>query len=286
MVRGHCHSRAICWWIPFLLVVGLVVGWATLGYGQAPPTVIHNSSDYFPDEPGNEWRYRGRITEGTIDRVKDTTFENISTVTGQEKKDGVTVMVFHDTSPGGQSPMDNYYLRDVAGIRYYGSRPGTVLERQLIPYQIVRFPLEVPSVFQQLDRKNLNLGLDIDRDNRAETVDVESTVTIVGQESVTVPSGTYDNAIRLEAHMRMLVRLSGDGTRVRGVDTMTAWIVKDIGLVKYTERQMIPTREEGTERLIEITEELEGATLQGGSVILGRHPMPEHGAPVRASWSH
>lgn len=274
MIGDHNHSRTIRWHRQVLMAVGLMVGCVSLGYGQVAPTMIPDSSAYFPDAKGNEWRYRGRITQGTIDQVKDTTFVNVSTVMGQEIKDGVTVKVFHDTSPGGQAPMDSYYRRDAAGIRYYGSKPGTILEQQLIPYQIVRFPFEVPSEFHQLDRKNLNLGVDIDRDNQAETVDVEATVSLSGQETVTVPSGTYDDAIRLEAHMQMLVRLSGDGTHVYGFDTLTAWIVKDIGLVKYVERQMIPTREAGKDRLLEITEELEGATLQGGSVIIGRHHAP------------
>ena len=269
-------------WLQILIAVGLIAGWGGHGAGQVTPAVIHDAGVYFPDEPGNEWRYRGRITEGTVNRVKDTTFVNVSTVMGEEKKDGVRIMVFHDTNPGNQPPVDSYYLRDVAGIRYYGSKPGTNLERQLIPYQVVRFPLEVPSSFQQLDRKNLNLSLDIDHDNQAETVDVEATMTVHERESVTVPLGTYDNAIRLESHMRLLVHLSRDGTDVYGSDTLTAWFVKDIGLVRYTERQMMPTMEAGERRLIEITEELEAATLQGGSVVLSRRRLPTHGVPVRA----
>ncbi len=265
---------ALCRWA--LMAVGLVAGWGGHGFGQMPD-VIHDAGAYFPDEPGNEWRYRGRITEGKVDRIKDAEFVNVSTVTGRDTRDGVPLTVFHDTRPGNQEPVDSYYLRDVAGIRYYGSTPGTSLERQLIPYQIVRFPLEAPSSFRQMNRKNLTLGLDLDRDDRAETVDVDATVTVRGRESVTVPSGTYDNALRLESHMRFLVHLSRDGTYVYGHDTLTAWFVKDIGLVRYVERQMIPTREAGKGRLIEMTEELEAATLRGGSLVIGRRHAPTRG---------
>ena len=282
MAGWQRHTPARRWRLQVLMAAGLLVGWVGHGFGQAPSTVIHDAGVYFPDETGNEWRYRGRITEGTVNRITDTTFVNISTVTGQEKHDGVMVRVFHDTNPGNQSPVDSYYRRDVAGIRYYGSKPGTSLERQLIPYQVMRFPLEMPSSFRQLDRHNLTLGLDIDHDNRVETVDVEATVTVHGRESVTVPLGTYDDAIRLESRMRLLVHLSRDGTDVYGFDTLTAWFVKDIGLVRYVERQMIPMAEAGRGRLIEITEELESATLQGGSVVLSRRHTPTHGVPVRA----
>ena len=187
------------------------------------------------------------------------------------------VTVFHDTNPGDQGPTDSYYLRDAAGIRYYGSKPGTILEQQLIPYQIVRFPLEMPSSFHQLDRKTLNLGLDLDRDGQAETVDVRATVGIEGQEAVTVLLGTYEKAIRMEAHMELLVRLSGDGTRISGFDTMTLWLVKGVGLVKYVERQMVPMVGAGKDRLIEITEELEEARLQGGTVLFSRRKPSTHG---------
>ncbi len=251
-----------------LVVVGFVAGLGSLGFAQGTPVVIHDASVYFPDQTGNEWTYRGKITEGVVNQIEDKTFVNVSNITGREKKDGVMVTVFHDTNPGDQGPTDSYYVRDAAGIRYYGSKPGTILERQLIPYQIVRFPLEMPSSFHQLDRKALNLGLDLDRDGLAETVDVHATVSVHGQEAVTVPLGTYDRAIRLEAHMNLSVRLSGDGTRISGFDTMTLWLAKGVGLVKYIERQMVPMIGAGKDRLIEITEELEEARLQGGTTAL------------------
>ncbi len=260
-----------------LAVFGLVVLWSGHGVGQVAPIVIPDAGGYFPDQTGNEWKYRGRIAEGIVNQIEDKTFVNVSKVTGTEKKDGVMVTAFHDTNPGDQGPTDSYYLRDVAGIRYYGSKPGTILERQLIPYQIVRFPLEVPSSFHQLDRNNLNMGLDLDRDGQAEIVDVRATVSIQGQEAVTVPVGTYEKAVRMEAHMNLLVHLSGDGTRISGFDTMTLWLVKGVGLVKYIERQMVPMVGAGKDRLIEITEELEEASLQGGTVLLSRRKSSTHG---------
>ena len=269
-----------------VLVVGLIAGWCNLGFGQATPIVIQDAGAYFPDQTGNEWKYRGRIAEGVVNQIEDKTFLNVSKVTGTEKKDGVMVTVFHDTNPGDQGPTDSYYRRDVAGIRYYGSKPGTILEQQLIPYQIVRFPLELPSSFHQLDRKTLNLGLDLDRDGQAETVDIQATVRIQGQETVTVPIGTYDEAVRMEAHMNLLVHLSGDGARISGFDTMTLWLVKGVGLVKYIERQMVPMVGAGKDRLIEITEELEEASLQGGTVRLSRRKSTTHGVLARQPLNH
>ena len=268
-----------------LVVVGLIVGLFGHGCGRVTPAVMHETGVWFPDEPGNEWRYRGHTTEGAVHRITETTFVNISTVTGREKKDGVMAVVFHDTNPGDRGPTESYYFQDAAGVRYYGSKPGTVLERQLIPYQIVKFPLERPGSFQQLDRKNLNLGLDIDHDNKAETVDIQATVTTQGRETVTVPLGTYQ-AVRLEARMKLFVRLSRDGTEVHGSDTMTVWFVKGLGVVKYIERQMIPKAGKGKGLLIEITEELEEAKIQGGTVMLGRRDTPTYHVPVGRHENH
>jgi hypothetical protein len=247
---------------------------------------MHQSEDFFPDQAGNEWRYQGRIIEGAVNQISDTTFVNISTVTGKEKIDGVNVTVFHDSNPGNQGPTDSYYLRDAAGIRYYGSKPGTRLEKQLVPYQIIRFPLEIPSSFEQLNRTNLNLGLDLDHDGQAEKVNVFATVTIHDQEAVTVPIGTYKNAVRLEANMKLLVHLSRDGTQVKGFDLMTVWFVKGVGLVKYSERQMIPNPRTGKDRMIEITEELQEARLQGGTQLLSRRKASAHGVLTRYTLDH
>jgi len=227
--------------------------------------LLQHSHEFFPDQTGNEWRYQGRISEGTVNQIADKTFVNISTVTGREQKDGVEVAVFHDTNPGNQGPTDSYYRRDAAGILYFGSKPGTKLEKQLVPYQIVRFPLTAHSSFEQLNRKGLNLGLDLDRDGRAEDVDIKARVTMFDQEPVTVPLGTYQSAVRMEAQMDLLVHLSSDGMLVKGFDTMTAWFVRGVGLVKYRERQMVPMLGSSKDRIIEITEELESATLQPGA---------------------
>ncbi|RMH04137.1 MAG: hypothetical protein D6704_11665 [Nitrospirae bacterium] len=228
---------------------------------QPTPIVITDAEAYFPDQPGFQWRYRGRLREGLVNEIADVMFENISTVKGEEVINGITLTVFHDTNPGNQGPSDSYYRRDAAGIRYYGSKPGTTLERQMVPYQIIRFPIEIPSSFQQLNRKGLDLGLDLDRDGRNERVDVRAAVAVKGQESVSVPFGTYPKAIRMEARMVMRVHLSKSGRIVRGSDVMTVWFAKGVGLIKYAERQLIPLLNSGKDRLIEITEELEEAIL-------------------------
>lgn len=235
-----------------------------------PVFLIKDVAEYFPDQKGNEWVYRGTMVEGGMVQIADGRFTNVSKVIGTESIDGVVVTVFHDTNPGDQGPSDSYYRRDVAGIRYYGSKPGTTLERQLVPYQIVRFPLEIPSSFEQLNRHGINLGMDLDRDGESEQVDVLAVVTVQGRESVTVPAGTYPDAIRLEANMTMEVHLSEGGATIQGTDVMTAWFAKGVGLLKYVERQTIPSPRNQNERMVEIIEELEKFTPSSEVASMGR----------------
>jgi len=246
------------------LAILLGMSLSTYAYSaDSSPFVVDNVHEYFPDQVGNEWVYRGRMIEGGVVQIaeKDTQFSNVSSVIGEETVDGVKVVVFHDTNPGNQGPSDSYYRRDAAGIRYYGSKPGTTLERQLVPYQIVRFPLEIPSSFEQFNRQGLDLGMDIDRDGETEKVDIVAVSSVQEPERVTVPAGTYSNAIRLEAKMTMYVHLSESGKTIRGTDTMTVWFARGVGLLKYIERQTIPSFRSENERLIEVTEVLEKVTL-------------------------
>ena len=237
---------------------------------ESSAVVIDQVHEYFPDHVGNEWVYRGTMIEGGMVQIaeKNTQFTNVSKVIGEEMQQGLEVMVFHDTNPGNQGPSDSYYHRDAAGIRYYGSKPGTALERQLVPYQIVRFPLETPSSFEQFNRKGLELGMDLDRDGESEKVDMVAISSALGQETISVPAGTYSQVLRLEAKMTMYVHLSESGKTIQGTDTMTVWFARGVGLLKYIERQTIPSLRNQNERMVEVTEVLEKVTLSTDVALL------------------
>jgi hypothetical protein len=225
--------------------------------GAAEPVTIAKSEEYFPDTPGSRWSYRGQISEGPLQVVELKFFTNVSTVSGTKTINGAKVTVFHDTNPGNHGPSDSFYRRDAAGIVYYGSEPGTPLEEQITPYQIFRFPLTIPSSFQQFDREGLNFGSDMDRDGTDEKVDAQGWSTVLGRESVTVPAGTFHDAIKVEARMKMRIHLSGSRRTISGSDVMTAWFAKGVGLVKYAERQELAAVKEDRGVVTEIMEELE-----------------------------
>lgn len=230
--------------------------WPEVG-GAEEPFTIAKSEEYFPDTVGSRWTYRGQISEGPLQTIERKFFENVSTVSGSKTLNGVVVTVFHDTNPGNHGDSDSFYRRDAVGIVYYGSEPGTPLEKQITPYQIFRFPLKVPSSFQQFDRTGLDFGSDMDRDGTDETVDTQGGSKVISRDIVTVPAGTFQDAIKVEARMNMHIHLSGSKRTVSGIDVMTAWFAKGVGLVKYTERQELSAIKEDRGVVTEIMEELE-----------------------------
>jgi hypothetical protein len=259
-----------------LVVLVLALGgltWPALSAAADDLNAIGQSSDYFPDTVGSHWEYRGQITEGPLQTIEHKFFTNVSTVVGTKTLRGMTVTVFRDTNPGNHGPSDSFYRRDVVGIVYHGSEPGTPLEKQLIPYQIVRFPIKISSTIQQFDKKDLDFGTDMDRDGANEKVDAHGTSTVAGLETVTVPAGTFTDAVKVEAYMRMKIHLSGTPRTVTGTDVMTAWFAKGVGLIKYVERQELsPLEDRGV--ITEITEELDSYEVKPSKASLGRSEPP------------
>lgn len=271
MTSVNCQSIILCL---VLILTGMASPPVSLGGDEL--NAIGQSSDYFPDTIGSHWEYHGQITEGPLQTIDHKFFTNVSTVTGTRTLRGMTVTVFHDTNPGNHGPSDSFYRRDVVGIVYHGSEPGTPLEKQLIPYQIVRFPIKISSTIQQFDKKGLDFGTDMDRDGVNEKVDAHGTSTVAGLETITVQAGTFKDAVKVEAHMRMRIHLSGVPRAVTGTDVMTAWFAKGVGLVKYVERQELsPLEDRGV--ITEITEELDSYEVKPSNTSLGRSETPAEG---------
>jgi hypothetical protein len=145
-----------------------------------------------------------------------------------------------------------------------------------VPYQIVRFPLKGSSSFQQFNRKELDFGTDLDRDGVNEKADAQGDATVVGLESVTVPAGTFKDAVRVEARMHMQIHLSGGKKTAIGTDVMNAWFAKGVGLVKYVERQELSQLDDRGV-VTDIMEELESYEIKPPKASLGRRESSTEG---------
>jgi hypothetical protein len=264
----------------------LAVGLGATSLGAEEPLTIASSADYFPDTLGSRWTYRGQLSEGPLQTIENKFFTNVSTVTGTKTIKGVAVTVFHDTNPGNHGPSDSYYRRDSVGIVYYGADPGTPLEKQITPYQIFRFPLKVPTSFQQFDRTGLDFGMDLDRDGTDEKTDVKGWSTVLSRETVTVPAGTFTDAIKVEAKMTMRIHLSASRRTIAGLDIMTAWFAKGVGLVKYSERQEMGAVKEDRGVVVELSEELEEYEIKPAKGSVSGLESPSEGILANDAGDH
>lgn len=186
---------------------------------------------YFPFEQGNTYIYRGTITESGAPSVS---FSNTIQVTGTRLVNGVTATVFTESNPENSGQIrENYLLKDSRGIGNRGNNEAAdVITPQLVPFQEVLFPLQANFGFEQLNKTGLDFGSDLDGDGRNERFELLSRVTIVGFETVTVPSGTFSSSARTQTTTTFTVILSSNGAKVTITGGLTDWFAPGVGLVK------------------------------------------------------
>jgi len=234
---------------------------------------VQNTEEYFPDGIGSVWRYTGRSRTETIERIADVTFTNEVSAIGTTNIKGETVKIFRETNQGNKGPTDGYFRRDASGITYYGSQPTTPFEQHLVPYRVLKFPLELHGSYQQLSKKNVDMQTDMDGDGHFERADVTANAQVVGYESITVGAGTFSDALRIDAVMTITVTLSKTRHLVVSTDTISSWFVRGIGLVKYVERVEAPPLLETRGEVTHLSEELDSYSLKGQAGLLSA-PFP------------
>jgi hypothetical protein len=185
---------------------------------------------YLPLAQGNFWHFRGTSVAGGA----TTSFETSMQVTGTRTVGGVTALVLREaetTAGDGGEASDQSVVKDLNGLAVLeaGSDP---LSQALTPYWELRFPLQSGDAFVQLDRSDVDMGEDLDGDGRNERVDVRSTVTLVGFETVSAPVGTFSETAHIRRQIAVKVRLSGDGRVFEASETADAWFARGIGWVR------------------------------------------------------
>lgn len=268
------------WWLvlsTYIMLSAFGCGGGGGGGGPAQPiTGPGDTGNYFPFTVGNTWVFQGTVSEnamslnkvlmkaakaglrGTALQAGTVTTSNLMKITGTKVLNGVEVTVFSQSI----TAEETYLFKDNNGITYYGNNdPTDTLTPQLIPYQIMNFPLEAGSNFVQVDRKGLDIGEDFDGDGKNETVDIYSTVTVVGFETVTVPAGTFTESVKIQTNEIDTITLSSDGTKITAIGTTTQWYAKGVGPAK--EIQSIVLQYAGLTSSVTETEELTSYIVNG-----------------------
>lgn len=190
------------------LSIALVCGSVSRGHTQ----------NYYPDEVGNTWTLRSE------DRIE----ERLVTIEGPETIGTESVKVISDSTypvsnPASSNPNKFFIKATPNGILIFRAT-ATVQEFDATidyspPEIFLPVPIELGTEWTVTgDAKTLLFGLEI----RIPTTNVAKVVAI---EDVTVPTGTYDDCLKIEQEF------STSGL-VRSSTKTTMWLAPDFGLVK------------------------------------------------------
>jgi DNA-binding beta-propeller fold protein YncE len=168
--------------------------------------------------------------------------------------------IFSETNAEGENRAEqSYAVKGPSGITSYGNDdPGDDLTRQFTPFQAVHFPLTIGSATLLEERTRLDWGTDEDGDGRNETFNLRLFQFVDPMESVTVPAGTFPNALKITQGAGFLVTFTTGGTVIL-VQLSTAWHVPGVGMVK----QDVKVQIEGEPMVTVLTEELLAYVVNG-----------------------
>jgi hypothetical protein len=198
------------------------------GNGSAPSTGPGDTMEYFPLAAGNQWLYNSTDSStNTPSLIFDVTaaVNGTKTVQGQ-----LATIVTRTNSSTAAAPTDQYYASSGGGITYLGTTdPADTITPLLIPYPQLLFPVTTGTV-SSITGKNLAFGKDVA--GKAITLSLTQTIVNSALETVSVPAGTFTNA------MKQVTTVDGtavDGSQsipVSGTDTV--WLAPGVGQVKET----------------------------------------------------
>jgi hypothetical protein len=187
--------------------------------------------NYIPLDRPMSWTYQG--TE-QITGQPPLSYSNTATIGGTETVKGVLTTVLSETNPfNNDRSIDSYYTKDSRGVTFHGDNDTPdVLTPQLVPYLSERFPLGTGSSFEEVNRKGLDFGEDLDGDGKNEKVDILSIVTVLGSESVSVPAGLFPNCVKVGITNTLKAIASSNGATVSLIVNQAAWYAPGVGPVK------------------------------------------------------
>jgi len=198
-------------------------GPSVTGSGSAPSTGPGDTMAYFPLAAGNQWLYNS--TDSSTN-TPSLIFDVTAAVNGTKTVQGQSATIV--TRTNSPTPVDQYYASSAGGITYFGtSDPADTITPLLIPYPQMLFPVSTGTV-SSITGKNLAFGKDAA--GNAITLNLTQTIVNAGLETVSVPAGTFANA------MKQVTTVSGtalDGSQsipVSGTDTV--WFAPGVGQVK------------------------------------------------------
>lgn len=209
------------------------------GGGSTPPQATGISESYYPVLTGADWVYD---VNSIAPDSSVSTYINEMQITGTQPVAGVNAWVFRESNPSGDGiAVDSYYAKDARAFVYLGDNsPASWVNAIINQVDFMRFD----GTFSQtplLDRKNVDIGTDLDGDGKDEHVDVKVTGVVEGYETLVLGAGSFSNAARIRYDIAGTLTLSAGGA-VPITETVHEWRADGIGAIRQLVKATVGTQ--------------------------------------------
>lgn len=226
------------------------------------------SAAYFPFSVGARWFYRVTgTTNGSPTGPRLTNRE----VTGTKAFASATAAVIRGPEGLGSTAIERYFEVAANGIVDHGSDATssyTYASQYAIPYTAIPFPIKAGSTYVPFDIANVGGSQDLDADGLPDAVRASATATLAF-EHVTVPVGTFQNALRVETVEDLAVTYSKTGSVVsRSKRRTIEWYASGVGPIK---------------RYVEVTDPMTTSTTTTSELIAYSVGAVRHGV-IPTGW--
>jgi hypothetical protein len=209
--------------LPFTLALGGCPGGDDADTATPPAGDVGN---YAPYAAGNRWLY-----ESAGESTPDSTTGALTDASLVTLPGGVDALELRTLSLSSLLYVDLSYLekRPDALYEVYPSFRRPVPGVTALPQ--LRFPLRAGDRYTAYRYDNLNSGVDDDDDDINETFSRRLDIEVAGVESVTVPAGTFPEALKVISTYTSTTHYS-TGSSGSSVEEVTRWYAPDVGVVQ------------------------------------------------------
>lgn len=226
--------------------------------GALGAVLAQNASDLRPLAAGALWEYRGSELQSDGSRATyNSSVRQTAGVAGAVTEASTNVLASGSTdSQTVLATGGNVLVRvtDPLGI-------GSTENLDMIE---LRSPVRVNDQYVQLERNDVDIGLDADGDRLSDRVDLAIYRTVVGEESITLagPGRTYV-AVRVDTTFLVRIKRSSDGGVLPMLKSVQSdWYVSGLGVVRRTMTE--PSETVGPTTTEEVLARWEGVNTPAG----------------------
>lgn len=205
-------------------------GSASGGGSELPPDLpAIEGDDYLAMQAGNRWLYKVTSPEAPPESPYTygmTRYVSADPIEGQPTLHRYSTGYTGAVAPSSRVMQTEAGVFDIVDSAWWGD----LAERQYL--QVLSLPLTPAGSYTLIDLQNVETLQDIDTDGIPENYSILRQGEIIGTETVTVPAGTFDNAIRVRTVKQFSFTYSSGTPSEDVTSTIDDWYAFGYGIVK------------------------------------------------------